>query len=497
MEYVGFKIRNFKGIDKIDLDFSKHPSGPVVTFVGLNESGKTTVLEAISYFEKNNDHVKTLYESEFVNANYNDLVPLKKKANFNDEVIVEAVISVDDDDKNEIIKLAKKLDIKLVREKLSDELRIERKLKYKNSVYTGGENVWYMQLHGTIGKGRKVSSIFTKDKEKWQELVQEISRLIPPILYFPTFLFEFPSRIYLNDEEENTKDSYYKGIVQDILDSLDLDLNIENHIVERALDGGDTHRRTLESVLNKMGNKVSQIVFERWNEIFDNKIPKKDIEIKYGIDNSYPDETLVYLEFQLRDGDSIYLITERSLGFRWFFCFLLFTQFRCFRKSQKNTLFLLDEPASNLHSKAQMQLLESFSKVTENGGKIIFSTHSPYMINPKWLENTFIVKNEGLRYESSQSEYEYSTRETNIKVEKYRDFVGKNPDKETYFQPILDTLDYVPSDLELVSDAVFVEGKNDYYTIKYFIQSLEMDDISIFPGSGSGALDSLISLYLG
>jgi len=57
-------------------------------------------------------------------------------------------------------------------------------------------------------------------------------------------------------------------------------------------------------------------------------------------------------------------------------------------------LFLLDEPASNLHSTAQAQLLKSFEKLPS----LIYTTHSHHMINPKWLEGTYVVKNEGLNY---------------------------------------------------------------------------------------------------
>jgi predicted ATP-dependent endonuclease of OLD family len=504
MEYIGFEITNFKGIDHIKIDLSRHPKGPVVTLVGLNESGKTTILEAISYFDTKEKHLESLYEEEFRHGDANDLVPLKKKANFNDSIIIKATISLDNSDRFEIVRYAKRnLSFNLNKNKIGKSFTITKVLDFEKSIYKHTHNLWNVALYGKLPKGNKEWPLYNKDREKWISLINHISTRLPSILYFPTFLFEFPAKIYLHeDEEETVTNAYYKSIVQDILDSLDDRLNIQEHIVERALDGGKFKRRSLGSVLNKMGNAVSRTVFDRWNEIFDRKIPKKDIQITCELEKTNPPsdtETKVYLEFELKDGDSIYLITERSLGFRWFFCFLLFTQFRAFRKSQKNTLFLFDEPASNLHSKAQMQLLESFTKITEYGGTIIYSTHSPYMINPKWLENSFIVRNDGLKYEQPESEYEYSSRETNIKVERYREFVGKNPDKETYFQPILDTLDYVPNNLEYIPDAVMVEGKNDFYIIKYFqgLSNNKSDSIGILPGSGSGALNPLIALYLG
>ena len=53
-------------------------------------------------------------------------------------------------------------------------------------------------------------------------------------------------------------------------------------------------------------------------------------------------------------------------------------------------------------------------------------------------------------------------------LHKYRDFAAQHPNQTTYFQPILDVLDYRPGELENVPNVVMVEGKNDFYTLKYF-----------------------------
>ena len=75
-----------------------------------------------------------------------------------------------------------------------------------------------------------------------------------------------------------------------------------------------------------------------------------------------------------------------------------------------------------------------------------------------------------------------------------------HPDQTRYFQPILDVLDHRPSQLEMVSDTVMVEGKNDFYTLAYiyeqFIQE-KTDKVQMVPGTGAGSLDSVIRLYLG
>lgn len=45
MRFLKFEINNFKGVTKATLDLTKLRSANVITLVGLNESGKTTLLE--------------------------------------------------------------------------------------------------------------------------------------------------------------------------------------------------------------------------------------------------------------------------------------------------------------------------------------------------------------------------------------------------------------------------------------------------------------------
>ncbi len=125
-----------------------------------------------------------------------------------------------------------------------------------------------------------------------------------------------------------------------------------------------------------------------------------------------------------------------------------------------------------------------------------YTTHSHHLINVNWLESTYVVKNEGVDVEAPES---YNTKKTNILIEPYRDFVMKHPHNTAYFQPILDVLDYRPSDLENVPNCAFLEGKNDYYTLAYFNKVIFNNkyELHLAPSTGSGNLDTLISLYIG
>jgi hypothetical protein len=106
------------------------------------------------------------------------------------------------------------------------------------------------------------------------------------------------------------------------------------------------------------------------------------------------------------------------------------------------------------------------------------------------------VKNDAIDYENEE---EYDSKQTIITIYKYRDFVSKFPSQTSYFQPILEILDYAPSNLEFVPNVLITEGKNDFYTLNYFQHNMEhgIPPISIIPGISATNLENLISLYLG
>src|SRR5690606_38460271 len=162
-----------------------------------------------------------------------------------------------------------------------------------------------------------------------------------------------------------------------------------DHLIDRIKSNNDNESRNLNSLVGKLEIKLSDVIFDKWNQILNNKISDKEITIYTGTDDN-----VTYIEFNIKDDVDTYRVSERSLGIRLFFVYILLTQFRAYRKENKNAFFLFDEPASNLHPSAQSELLKSFEKLP----KVIYTTHSQYLINPKWLESTFVIKNEAIDY---------------------------------------------------------------------------------------------------
>lgn len=484
MIFTYFKFENFKGIESQRLDLGKNAGSKIFTLVGLNESGKTTVLEAINYFAYKPENLNALELDNYEVQDIHNLIPINKRDNFNGKISIEAGIELEHEDIEEIKKAFKEKNISLL--EYSNSITYTQNYHFKNSEYVKEKTqyLWTHDFKGIVGKARKVAKLANE-----QALIANtvIKKRMPSILYFPNFLFEFPERIYLDESSEDTKYKFYQKIVQDVLDSLDNDTNIHDHLIKRIESEDEKDKRNLNSLLGKMQKQLTEVIFKKWNQIFNKEISKTEIVLFTGKDSNG-----CYLEFNIKDDVDTYRIIERSLGFRWFFVYILLTQFRTYRRQNKNAFFLFDEPASNLHPSAQIELLKSFEKLP----KVIYTTHSHYLINPKWLENTFVIKNEAIDYEN---EIEYNSKNTNIKISRYREFAVKHPNQSSYFQPILEVLDYRPTNLELVPNVVITEGKNDFYTFNYIQKKILKlkDQVKFIPGTSSSNLESLISLYLG
>lgn len=491
MKFTHFEIKNFRGIQHVQLKLNASANSNVYTLVGLNESGKTTVLEAINHFSYKTETLEPLELKGYSIEEPHSLIPIAYRSNFNGEVSITAGLQFEKDDE---VKLAKDLMEKLTF-RISNTVgafQITQRIPFKNSQHdkTVIKNLWNIRFTGRKKNERKDHDL---ENEDWQKAVTAVQPLIPSILYFPNFLFEFPDKIYLeNTGTDDALHSFYRLVVQDVLDSLGTGTNISTHILARVKSGDRNDKQNLDGLLLQMGRHISRTVFDAWNRMFQQRMSDKKVVVACGCD----ERGYCFLEMKVEDADGYYLISERSLGFRWFFVFLLLTQYRgCRLSSPANVLYLFDEPASNLHATAQAQLLESFSQISKRSS-IIYTTHSHHLINPDWLEGAFVVRNEGLDYETATAHY--SAQKTKITVTPYRQFVVKHPDQISYFKPILDVLEYAPSRLDPLQDIAMVEGKTDYYVLRLIQKMIPIAGVcpGLLPGMGSGGLDTPIKLYL-
>lgn len=498
MEYIGFSFKNFKGIGDLDLVLAP---GAVTTLIGLNESGKTTILEAIFCFSYGAENLDAIDPSMASLREPERWIPIAQRGNFNDSIEIRARVSLSDEDKRLLRKHLKK-DFGLAINQIDSELDIVERYRFENSRYVADKTsrTWGLTLSGTKGSQRKPRTYDHKTPE-WQAAIAFLTTMLPRIWYFPNFLFELPDRFMLEEAaavgspaEEADKNNFYRLTFEKILSQTGTGADLETHVVGRVKTGDKADERNLKSLLLDMARDITKTVFDGWNRIFGRTPIEQEVELQADTDEA----GRAFLELKIKGPDGYYDLSERSLGFRWFFMFLLMTSYRGLAADGQRVVFLLDEPASNLHSSAQAELLKSFEALAKTC-QLIYTTHSHHLINLKWLDSALVVKNEALGDLSFEKYMTESTAsKTSISATPYRAFVAAHPDNTSYVQPVLDLLDYRPSDLEPVPDVVLVEGKSDFYLLRYAVDVLGREPaVKLVPGTGAGSLDPLIQLHIG
>jgi hypothetical protein len=508
MQFTFFEFENFKGLRSARLNLAAPGSSArVFTLVGLNESGKTTVLEAIDHFQSvTAADPSPKHLGGWRRPDHHALIPIAERINFNGKIMIRCGVSLDDSDVDAARATLRSECDGYRLEEMAREMTIEDQYIFSDSRFVRRANEW----HGVAATGRRKKGKVTRTVSgtEWDQLKKFLRNRLPTIWFFPNFLFEFPDRINIEEHEDETSGNrFYRALFQDILDALDKNLTVETHIVKRARSSKSPDRQHLRQVLLEASRHVTKSVVSAWNAIFaDKPISEKKIIIDLEEEDDREVDELgepvpgeLYVTFRVEDDDGLFSVGERSLGFRWFFVYLLITTYRGRRKGEANDiLFLFDEPASNLHSTAQSALLASLDDLARKA-VIIYTTHSHHLIKPTWLGSTFVIANRGVDPEDVSAEY--TAKRTDIQITPYRQFAAQHPNQSHYFQPILDVLEHAPSALEYIPGATMVEGKSDFYLLTYFQEQIARTDASqrlnLMPGGGAGTLDDLFQLYIG
>lgn len=506
-----FTLKNFKGIEEVSIDMDDRAKSPVITLIGLNESGKTTILEGLSHFVSGDKSVTELFDGIHSKTQGAALIPVHKKAAFTSEITISARVRVDKAEVQEIEKLARTFNLVIDFEAISKPFEVRREYKFEDSAPKGTKNIWAFKLNTRKNKKSEMKSYSRPaagQPDLWLKITELLGAKLPQIAYFPTFLVDMPTRIYLKEHDgEKAINRHYRMVFQDVLDSLGEGLLLDRHVCQRITEFkaeqkspnwfsilfGSSSKAPIDSVFQKISNSVTKEVLGSWQRVFQRAISAKSIFVEWNIDTEKGD--LPYASFHVSDGESRYAISERSLGFRWFFSFLLFTAFK--QAKSRSTIFIFDEPAANLHAKAQAELLTSFSKIASDGNKIVYSTHSHHMINPRWLSGAYIVENTAIDYDTIDS-FGLNAKPTNVKATKYKEFISRFPSRASYFQPVIEKLEYVSPELVGSPPFVVLEGISDYYALR-LAMALRNKKYSfrLLPGVGSGASGPLISQMMG
>lgn len=407
----------------------------VTVLVGMNESGKTSILEALAktqYFEN---------DEKFTFNMIHDFPRKQKKSVDKTGEIPGAVKLEYQVDNNVLHEIYKELGIKPLNNKFSVTYYYDNhrtwELSWINTLEFMKEKIVSLEfenqdlsssLQNISNKSqfkkvlenknemgyseddiKKLDSlkVFFKDTNSWEKspidefvVFEYLIPNLPKFMYYDDY-YSLPSRVSLTKLEENFTDSA-KKTAKALLELADIDIetltksdNFEEFIAEL-----EATEAIISAELFKYWktNKNLKILF---------KIDKK--EENDGYNNTRIVDRILEIRVQnQRTGVSLPL-ENRSKGFNWFFSFLVW-----FMKIQENRdttyILLLDEPGLNLHAKAQNDLLKFIFDLS-NDYQIIYTTHSPFMIETDKLNKvrTVFEKKDGTIISDSVQEKDPNT----------------------------------------------------------------------------------------
>ncbi|WP_417602547.1 AAA family ATPase [Owenweeksia hongkongensis] len=487
-----------------ETDQSFEVESDVTALVGMNESGKTSALEVIAktnYFQDDEDFIFNLTHD------YPRREKKKIEKSGEDPRAVTCTYEISKD-------LIKKIEDEIGKDVLkSNEFSIT--YKYSNSARNFGhihadkkKFIEYktkelgIASKSTTEKLMKVSSVagfeevassFKDDSyvESFKELkkffefkwrfdnpIEEyiarnhLDTNIPKFLYYDEY-YSLPSRISIQKlEQSKLEDSEYK--TAKALFELS-DINTNELIESEDFEDFVAELEATEAI-------ISDELFKYWTT-------NSNLNISFRIDKRIETDEQNnkriaehILDIRVKGKNVSLPLRNRSKGFNWFFSFLVW-----FKKIQEDTnnqyVLLLDEPGLNLHASAQADLLRFLEDLSENY-QIIYSTHSPFMIQPGQLNRvrTVLETDNGSVISDSIQE----------------------KDPKTLF-PLQAALGYdIAQNLFISSKNLLVEGVSDLIFLTTISGILEANkrqflnpDITIVPTGGLEKVATFISLLRG
>ncbi len=478
----------------------------ITTLVGKNESGKTAFLEAISkfnYFEKDPKFqfdVTADYPRNELKKYQRDGEPVEViKCTF--EVTDKLLQEISDALGSDVFKTKSfsygiKYDGSATWYSLTANEESFLKKYFKDSVLTA-ESIEELKtiksikalealIPTTINEEiKKIYQIIKKDyidkAYKWDNIIEGyiaqnfLKPNFPKFWYFDEY-FALPSRININRLQNNQIDH---ELTAEALKTSKALFELAGIDIAKLVNA--TTFETFIAELEATSNEITDQIFEYWST-------NENLEIKFEIETvkNPQNPNIIEKVLDIRVRNTRHRVSlplkNRSKGFNWFFSFIVW-----FSKIQsdgnKNFILLLDEPGLNLHASAQADLLRYIEDLAKEY-QVIYTTHSPFMIDSNHLERVRTV------YDSDSGSIISSAIQ--------------EKDADTLF-PLQAALGYdIAQNLFISKNNLLVEGPADllYITILSSILESEKreglkDSITIIPIGGMDKVTSFISLLRG
>lgn len=242
----------------------------------------------------------------------------------------------------------------------------------------------------------------------------------------------------------------------------------------------DYERRKRE--LENVSNALTDDVLKYWSQ---NPELRVQPEITQRTEQRSNGQHSILDELKVRIWDNRHSLSlpfdQHSAGFQWFFSFL--AAFSEYEFHEPPVVILLDEPAVGLHAKAQADFLRFIEERLTKRCQVIYTTHSPFMVQPGHLERVRLVEDHGKEEGGTLSS----------------DVMTRDPD--TLF-PLQGALGYdLVQHLFVAENNVVVEGTSDYAYLKLISDYLatkgrtSLDSKwSIVPVGGADLIPTFVAL---
>lgn len=204
-------------------------------------------------------------------------------------------------------------------------------------------------------------------------VIDEVHKCLPTFIYMDDHR-TFIGSAQLDDVLKHRKEKKQTPEEETIVVIMEMSgLDLEEEVKKGNAD--DREQRILD--MNDASNTLTSLIAERWSQRRYQVVFQADGQHFVTFVKDLNDKGLVPLE-------------DRSKGFQWFFSFDM--RFMYETNGQfKNAIILLDEPGLHLHASAQRDLLERM-KAYAKGNQLFYTTHLPFMIDFKRLDNIYVAE---------------------------------------------------------------------------------------------------------
>lgn len=486
MRLQAFQVINYKSIQNTGLTYLSDKDG-ITVLAGQNESGKSSILQALSDFETGTLHTDARRELDGDDTNPMVQCQFLLESSDKDSLLSE---EVDHEDWGELYQAVRKellrnKDLTLIRSFEGDNIHlkllddqsniiqglidgIEIKDADEEPTDTSVSTTTATTVPSAIATPAPVE---TAKKPKLppsvDDIIEAIHHYTPAIIFFDDQQDLLPKSIKAAELENNT----------DTVKGYNAVRNIEKAFSINLLDLDKSSSRPNRT---KKQTGFNQTVTADFKDFWTQKIHgdnKVDIEIAY---HEGAGDGGVYEFYVLTKTDERLYPDQRSKGFQWYLSFYLELK----AQSKVNPIILFDEPGLYLHSKAQADIKRLFEELAKNGCQIAYSTHSPYLIDVDKLNRVRLIVNDK----------KAGTLVEKITSDKLK---GKKVDA---LKPIIDAMGLeIAGQLSPVNDKnVIVEGISDFYYFQAMRKLLSKDDnYSFIPSQGAQNSHLLMELCIG